>query len=280
MEHALHVYPDPMIINLYRLFAAVALTFLLTFTSFGSAVTRDKGSVLWRAAASDTLADSEATESLFIDFIASLPPGKEAKAGKVKALMAKAAAIPRNFILICDIADRLLADPESELRDDETYLLFLEEALDSPLLDGAEKERAEYRLETALKNKPGTKAADFNFIDIEGHTRSLHGMKTDTRLLLLFYDPDCNHCIDTINALKTTDLPDDISILAIDVAGDKKLWESAAGVIPDTWISGFATDPVEDSGAYIFQAMPTLFLLDKDKTVILKDTTVEKALLR
>lgn len=266
-----------MTANIKQLPILFVLVILLSVPFFASASVHTNAKTLCETAATDTLLDSETTDSLFIDFIASLPSPKNAKVDRIKSLMAKASAIPQNFILIYDIADRLLADPESELRDDETYILFLEEVLKSPLLKGAEKERAEYRLEMALKNRPGTKAADFNFIDTEGNPNTLHGIRTDGRLLLLFYDPDCDHCVETINALKTAALPRDITIMAIDITGDKELWDRTKNSIPSDWISGFATDPIEDSETYIFQTMPTLYLLDKEKTVIQKDTSIKKA---
>lgn len=267
-----------MTANIKRLPAFFALAIFLSVHFFASAIVHTNAKTLYETAATDTLQDSEKTDSLFIHFIASLPSERAAKADRIKSLMAKASAIPQNFILIYDIADRLLAYPESEQRNDETYILFLEEVLKSPLLKGAEKERAEYRLEMALKNRPGTKSADFNFIDTEGNPHTLHDIRIDGRLLLLFYDPDCDHCVETINALKTTVLPDNIKIMAIDITGDKELWERTKNSIPANWISGFATDPIEDSETYIFQAMPTLFLLDKEKTVILKDTSIKKVL--
>jgi putative lipoprotein len=268
-----------MTVNLKHLPTLFTLAIFLSVHLFASASVHANAKTLYETTAADTLQDSETTDSLFIQFIASLPSERAAKTDRIKSLMAKASANPQNFILIYDIADRLLADPESELKDDETYILFLEEVLKSPLLKGAEKERAEYRLEMALKNRPGTKAADFNFIDKEGSPHTLHDGRTDGRLLLLFYDPDCDHCIETINALKTTALPGDITIMAIDITGDKELWKRTKHSIPADWISGFATDPIEDSETYIFQTMPTLFLLDKDKTVLQKDTSIKKCII-
>jgi len=226
----------------------------------------------------ETLSDSEATDSLFIKFLTDLPSDNTTKAKGIKDLMEKASAIPGNFSLIYHMADRILAEPESDFHDNETYILFLNEVIQSSILGSAEKERAEYLLEMALKNRQGTKAADFTFINKNGSVSTLHGLHCENNILLMFYDPDCFHCHETIKILKDKRLPNGTSVMAIDIAGDKDLWDKTKSSIPDNWISGFATDPIEDSETYIFQTMPTLFLLDKNKTVILKDTSIDKIL--
>ena len=39
---------------------------------------------------------------------------------------------------------------------------------------------------------------------------------------------------------------------------------------------GFATDPIQEDETYYILSMPTIYLLDKNKTVLLKDTTLDK----
>lgn len=46
--------------------------------------------------------------------------------------------------------------------------------------------------------------------------------------------------------------------------------------IPDTWINGYdKTGLVNDKQLYDLKALPTLYLLDREKKVILKDVTIE-----
>lgn len=217
-------------------------------------------------------------DSLFVEFIKGLPDSEPSKEKAIKDLLDKASSIPDNFLLIYDLADRYLADPDSDLKDEGTYIFFLNDVLASPIPDEAEMERAAYRLKMAKKNRPGSKAADFKFLDCDGNASSLYDSRTSNNILLLFFDPDCDHCIATLNALKSMPLSDSISVMAIDISGDTDLWNITKPSLPGNWISGFATDPIEDNETYIFQTMPTLYLLDKNLNVILKDTSIEKAL--
>ena len=44
--------------------------------------------------------------------------------------------------------------------------------------------------------------------------------------------------------------------------------------IPTSWINGYDKDGKAKGSLYDFAAMPTLFLLDKDKRVLLKDVNL------
>lgn len=66
-------------------------------------------------------------------------------------------------------------DPNSPMRNEEHYILFLEALLSLPGLPEAERIRPAYRLETTRKNRPGTIAADFAYTDHRGKRQTLHG---------------------------------------------------------------------------------------------------------
>lgn len=84
----------------------------------------------------------------------------------------------------------------------------------------------------ALKNRKGSKADDFEFIDSDGNKSTLYksGNGTSSRILL-FYDPDCDHCHEVIEMLKNNDginkklQSGEISILAIYSDGDAEIWD-------------------------------------------------------
>ena len=65
-------------------------------------------------------------------------------------------------------------------------------------------------------------------------------------------------------------------IVAIDSEEDRELWDNTKDTLPDSWTVGFAIDPVQDDEIYVFEEMPTIFLLDKDKKIILKDATIQE----
>ncbi len=178
-------------------------------------------------------------------------------------------------------AETTTGNPESELYDEDEFCNILRQALASDILGEADKMRAEYRLEIAAKNRPGTPAADFKFESRDGKTESLHTLQTDKPILLLFYDPDCDHCMQTIADLKKRGISGMADVVAIYAEEDRQRWEETAEALPQEWTVGYALDPIQDDETYVFLSSPTVYLLDRDKKVLLKDTniaTVEKKL--
>ena len=62
--------------------------------------------------------------------------------------------------------------------------------------------------------------------------------------------------------------------MAIDPQEDKDLWYETSNDLPQNWIVGFALDPIQDDETYIFEEMPTLYVLDASKNVLLKNATL------
>lgn len=180
-------------------------------------------------------------------------------------------------------AEETLGNPESECYNEEEYCKVLKDALNCGILNEADRMRAGYRLEVAKKNRPGKKAADFRLLlrGPENKISNLHSLSAEKPVLLLFYDPDCDHCMQTISEIENSNLPDRTQIVAIYAEDDKDRWIETAGNLPESWTVGYAIDPIQDEETYVFLSSPTIFLLDSKKRVILKDTTlpmVEKIL--
>lgn len=177
--------------------------------------------------------------------------------------------------LIYFLSDKYLDSKDSPMRNGGYHILFLTNAASSEALGEAGKLRAQFRLEAALKNRPNTPASDFSFTNRDGSTQKLSEIKTTDKILLLFYDPDCNHCIDTMEEIKRLN-PTSTTIVAIDSEGDKELWDKTKYSLPGNWIVGFANDPIQEDELYIFEEMPTIFLLTPDKIIRLKDATIKE----
>lgn len=73
-------------------------------------------------------------------------------------------------------------------------------------------------------------------------------------------------------------LPDSVQVIAIDAEEDQDLWDSTKHSLPEKWIVGFSTDPIQDDETYVLQMTPTIFLLDGNHKILLKDATVEQLL--
>ncbi|MDE5976702.1 MAG: thioredoxin family protein [Muribaculaceae bacterium] len=147
---------------------------------------------------------------------------------------------------------------------------------DSTAVNEAEKLREEFRLQMEKKNRVGTKAADFKFETREGEDTSLHAISSERDIILIFYNPDCDNCHAAIDSISALNKDGRFQVVAIDSEEDRDEWNQTASGLPDGWTVGFATDPIQEDETYYIFNMPTIYLLDKDKTVLLKDTTVEK----
>ena len=170
-----------------------------------------------------------------------------------------------------------VAQNEAQVAQDESQFAHDEEQeAQDEVQDEAQEAREKYLREIAAKNKPGSTAADFLFELRDGSQTTLHEFSTQANspILLIFYDPDCHHCLEVMQAIKDSSLPAQCRILAIDAEDDRDLWDASAQSLPENWSVGFALDPIQDDDTYVFLNSPTLYLLSPDKTVILKDTSL------
>lgn len=174
--------------------------------------------------------------------------------------------------------DHYLYDPNSPMHSDELYLLFGREMLRQTALDDATRERLAFRLKNVGKNMPGTPAADFDYIDRHGRRRTLYttpGQYT----LLYFNDPDCDNC-HAVTRLLTADTlftaNPRLTILAVYPDATTEEWQRHPQPFPRTWIDAYSPDGrITTDLIYFIHAMPTLYLLDHNKRVILKDPSPE-----
>ena len=172
------------------------------------------------------------------------------------------------------LAEETVGNPESDQYDEDKFCDVLRRALDSDILNEADRLRATYRIEIAAKNRPGTTASDFNFLTRYGKHCHLLGFKASKPILLFFYDPNCDHCMQTIAQLKQSAVPDKAEVVAIYAEDDRERWEETNSQLPENWTVGYALDPIQDDETYIFLTSPTLYLLDSKKTILLKDTSL------
>lgn len=174
-----------------------------------------------------------------------------------------------------------LYDPNSPVRNEELMIPLLEMAIASPYYSDVEKIKFEMDLKDCGMNRIGEVAADFRYTDVKGRTSSMHKIKAD-RLLVFFSNPGCNACMDIIKAL--TQVPEAkalvdsgrLKVLNMYIDEDLAAWREYLPVYPDKWISAYDPDmAVKNTPLYNIRAIPSMYLLDKDKRVILKDATLE-----
>lgn len=170
-----------------------------------------------------------------------------------------------------------LSDPNSQLRNDELYIPLLEAVIASPFYDSVEKVRPRYRLEMASKNRVGRPAADFTYTLADGTQGTLYGIEAPFTLVYI-NNPDCHACEQIQAAMAASSVIGDrlaaggLKIVAIYPDEDLVAWRKHRREVPAQWINGYdAGLEIRRQALYDLQAIPSIYLLDKDKRVLLKD---------
>ena len=185
----------------------------------------------------------------------------------------------RMYEYIISLFDKYLYDTQSPFRREELFFPVVEYVLQDSTTSYAERVRYEDRFAVMSKNREGSIAADFAYVMSTDKTSSLHSIKSDYTLLL-FYNPDCHTCSDMIRDIKASPVIShmiehgQITVLLHYPGNDLSLWQGYSQDIPASWINGYDKNRHVKNNLYDFVAMPTLFLLDKDKRVLLKDVSL------
>ena len=188
------------------------------------------------------------------------------------------------FETFADLADKYLYDVNSPYRNEEYYLYYVSLLASYEGCIPEEKAKYMHIAEQCSLNRLGKPAADFVFSDKYGKMHSLHGIKA-TYTLLFFSNPGCEACLNIINMLKqepkVSEMIDrgDLAVLNIYIEEDLQGWKDYMPIYPDNWYNGF--DPnlvIRGEGLYSVRAIPSLYLLDKEKGVILKDAPENRLL--
>ena len=221
----------------------------------------------------------EITEQAFVDFISILPHTPKAQEA-VDTLFRRALADREMLYHFISLGDKYLYEPNSPMHDEELHILFLRALVNHPGLEETDRIRPRHLLEMAWKNRPGDVATDFTVVCRDGRSRRLSDIKAGY-VLVYFNDPDCEGCRRVKELLTLSPVVNDLlesgrlKLLSVCVEGKTPAWEKAE--FPAGWIDGCDADQrLTREQVYDLKAMPTLYLLDAEKRVILKDASFEQ----
>lgn len=220
---------------------------------------------------SDNATDSAFMEQNFVNFLSILPMASEEGASiGVHRLLKASSSASADTGMMQHIIDHYLDDPNSPMRNDGIYMLFLRNMTGMEEMPEEIRERAEYKIGQLMKNPVGAKARDFAFINRTGKHTTLYNSLGKERTMLLFYDPECDQCHEMIRVL-TENPPAGVRIIAVDIESDRSIWDETKGELPADWEVGFATDPIDEEEIYVIRALPTMYLLSSDGTILEKN---------
>lgn len=144
--------------------------------------------------------------------------------------------------------------------------------------DMARRDGNTYMERNLQKNMPGMPAADFAFTDRKGKRRSLYKEKAPFTVLF-FYDPDCHVCHDIARSLqkeKALTADSGVKVLAIYTDNETERWKAHTQNFPDTWTDGCSPKgEIAEKQTFYLPVIPSLYLLDADKHVLLRDVSPE-----
>ena len=176
------------------------------------------------------------------------------------------------------MADDYWYNPNSPFYNERLYGLYLETLLSQLPQEDAMCFSYQFKLELLKRNQVGKLATDFQYELSDGTRRSLKATPVKgNRLLLLFYDPECESCHEVLlqmaadKALAAAVKAGQISVLAIYTEGNEDAWRKNLPDMPAGWMVGMDREVVKNEALYDLKAMPSLYLLDGKKQVLLKD---------
>ena len=181
------------------------------------------------------------------------------------------------FEELCRLTRHYLYDPNSPVRNEDLYGPFVERLGASDLIDSGYRMGYEWDARMCALNRVGTPAADFAFTDTKGRVRTLYGVKAEYTLLI-FGNPGCKACRELTEAMAET--PEVAALVSggrlqvVDVYIDQETddWKAHAAEYPADWINGYDHRyAIRTDLLYNVRCIPSIYLLDASKTVLMKD---------
>lgn len=176
-----------------------------------------------------------------------------------------------------------LYNPNSPFHNEGLYALFLERMLKSEFVDEARKSSLKFSLDLISRNCPGKVSTDFVYFLPDGSRHSLAQTRVkNNRLLLVFYDPECPSCHETMQEMVADGMLAEavkagkLTVLAVYTEGNQEVWKRTLGDLPQGWTVGSDHETVKQGALYDLKAMPSLYLMDGTKRVLLKDAPYAK----
>lgn len=188
------------------------------------------------------------------------------------------------FETVTKLMEKYLYDPNSPLRNEDLYGPYAECLSKCEFVSEGMRTAYAHDAEMCSLNRVGTKAADFRFEDRNGRVRRLYDIDAE-HIVLFFSNPGCEACLKIITALKSMPQLSDMiaegkmAVLNIYIDEDIAAWRSYMPIYPHEWYNGFDPDfVIRTDVLYNVRAIPSLYILDKDKKVVMKDAVTEKVM--
>ena len=161
---------------------------------------------------------------------------------------------------------------------EEIYLVMLRNALAYPQLEERRKNYYQQLYELQSKNLPGSQLPDIPILWSDDSRSSLYAVEAEYTLLYL-QNPDCHTCTAVRGYLAANPELDQavksgrLAVVTLYFEKDEQLWRRYLSTKADPrWRHGWDYQgKIESEQLFDLRAIPVIFLLDKDKKVIVKN---------
>lgn len=227
------------------------------------------------------LADSDSIELAFVDYIVLFPyVDSNIIKQSISKMMNRTTKEIDIFYWFADVFDKYLYNFSSPMRNEPDYTLFLQYLINNPKLDKTQKVRPKYQLEQINKNPIGAMAANFEYSTLNGKKNNLYDIKANYTIIL-FTNPKCIDCKKIKDKIIISDKISsminngELKIIAVYPDEDIDSWKSYTENTSSIFIEAYdaTTNKNLKNKLYSIRAIPSIYLLDKDKKILLKDAS-------
>lgn len=167
--------------------------------------------------------------------------------------------------LIMPLAQLYLHDFDSPVRSDDLFIMFLERA--------PHWCRSDALLEQVLKNRTGTRAADFSFTDSRGRSGSLaEFVEAAGETVVYFFDSECKVCKESVPMVEA--YAAGRPVLAVCPRAYAADFDRMVQHFPKPWTVVRDSGEIEANDLYIFNLLPSVYVISADMIVNGKDISL------
>ena len=197
-------------------------------------------------------ANQKVGEQGFVDFANLMAYADSATCAKAAGIFAEGViSSERRLNFFEELARHYLENPQSPLRNDIVYCHLLRAFPASP--------QRQFLIHQLSLNQSGMMSADCSFVDAEGNRVRLYDIQSQY-VLLVFFDPQCEHCQEQMPQIQNEPVLHKTSGLKV--------------VYIDTNLN---PDVMK---FFYLPALPSLYLLDAHKRVVIKDGALQQIVSR
>ena len=195
----------------------------------------------------------------------------------LKGFVEKVSANGRMMEYMWNLLSRYWHDPNSPMKNEDLFILLCKSVEQNTRVKEHLREKAIYQRKLAEKNRIGQPAADFIYTLASGKQGRMSDLKAEYTLIF-FYDPECETCSEIKQIMRQSPrlkgmvAAGHVKVLTIYPDGDLALWRERLSELDESWVNAYDKDQVLTlEQRYDLSSIPSFYLLDKDKKVLLKD---------